>query len=93
MQSASSPFVRFAAEKKTPGQVAALLGCNLRTAKEGLRDGRQLLSERNECHEGATQILLHSALTPTQVSDKRGDRDASRWSAWQDVALGLKRAS
>lgn len=93
MQSHSSPFVTFAREKKSAKEVAHLLGCNPRTAREGLREAMEFLSDRARCCEGAVQILLHSGLERPQAAHVGGFHDVNRWRAWQDVALGLARAS
>lgn len=76
-------FVTLAMQQKTPREAAALIGCNLNTAKEGLEQARRTLRRRAENIRLATDVILADGVVRQEISRH----------AWEDVALGLKRAA
>lgn len=83
MQSSSSPFVGYVLQNKTAQEVALMQGCDLGTAKRRLEEALRALDRRRQNCLDAEAVLKANGTVRQEVSRR----------AWDQVALGLKRAA
>lgn len=100
MQSFRSPFTRLVAEGRSDREIATIMRCDLQTARRHMEEGRQAIALHEDQIQQASDICLHSALSPIMVQfptrpgrDGRPPKRQARWGAWPDVALGIKQAA